>query len=92
MRIRLALLVVGLNGCAANPAVIVPISAGPPCHARLNGQDLDAEGLGRAIKAMRPQPEQIVFVADSDVPYRCVGGMIYLAQMAGVGEVSLKVR
>ena len=67
----------------AEPARIMLGWDGKACATLAKGTPLPTESLERAVKdwARRGRPVSIAFAAD--VPYRCVGGVIFMLQVAG---------
>jgi hypothetical protein len=89
-----------IAGCNSTPSPVQPPAAPGPaiavvridtpstCRIELDGRTFivprDGERLFGAVAALRGRVDGIALNAPMDIPYRCIGGLIYAAQHAGI--------
>ena len=88
MKVFQALLAVSL---AAAPAGALHVRLGIDnagnCTATWNDEQVDFDALLSRARAAPDKKAQIHIDGDMTVPYRCVGGAIYMLQLAGFTKV-----
>ena len=74
-------------GCANDPPVLLQVGGGGdrPCFARLEGRLISAQALEALGRRWRERGVQLA--GDMSTPYRCMGGIIYALQRAGVERI-----
>jgi hypothetical protein len=57
------------------------------CHMRFAGKDVVVTGIGSLAGLGLDPKRDVHLVADISIPYRCVGGVIYVLQANGFRDV-----
>jgi hypothetical protein len=91
MRSLPVLLLAALGACASQPPLVVrAASEGDACRAQIDGATFAPDELqGPRLRALRGR--RLVVDADPDIPYRCMGGIVFMLQRAGFHIVSVRV-
>jgi len=81
---------IGLLMLAASPnAPPIVAVGGPPCTTELNGSPIASEALPSAILKSKGRRLGVVIRYGPNTPYRCIGGVMFNIQRAGVKRVTL---
>jgi len=80
--IGLLMLTAGLS------APLIVAVDGPPCSIELNGSPIASEALPSAITKLKGRRFGVVIRHGPNIPYRCMGGVIFDIQRAGVRRIT----
>ena len=74
---------------AASPSAPLIVAVdGPPCTIELNGSPIESEALPIAISKLKGRKLGVVIRHGPNTPYRCMGGVIFDIQRAGVRRIT----
>lgn len=62
---------------------------GPPCSIELNGAPIVSEALPGAISKLKGRRRGVIVRYRPNAPYRCIGGVMFNIQRAGVRRITL---
>jgi biopolymer transport protein ExbD len=76
----------GLASCttAAEPPPFLVVIRDPSCALEVNGRTVSMDELRFLAQVERKSRETVRIVSGSEVPYRCIGGVIYTLQSEGI--------
>ena len=73
---------------ATQSASLIVTVGGPPCTTELNGSPIASEALPSAITKLKGRRFGVVIRHGPNIPYRCMGGVIFDIQRAGVRRIT----
>lgn len=75
---------------AGTELVTIEVREGGPdgCRFRAEGRRMSAEQLERRARTWKTQRRRVEIHGDRHLPYRCIGGVIFVMQSAGIEKVT----
>ena len=69
-------------------AIVVSVGAEiDNCVVQLSGERNAVDKFTKRLAAIKDKTRPVIVIADAAVPYRCIGGTIYLIQKAGFSRI-----
>ena len=88
-------LILLLAGCASAPLVVSldswRLTADDLCELKVGERYVSPSQHAKDLKRLMPNAKIVQIKASSNMPYRCIGGLIYEMQRAGIKNVKFEV-